>query len=102
MASKDHRPELGSRGVDATAIERSNQVMRQLVDVGIRVGGYSLGRKLDGAAHSPEISKQGPLGTVAQDSSSLSRMASPKVGSPTTSCECSKGGWEGRIVPRRA
>ena len=33
---------------------------------------------------------------------SLSRMASPKVGSPTTSCQCSTGTWLASSVPRRA
>ena len=31
-----------------------------------------------------------------------SRMASPKVGSPTTSCQCSTGTWLASSVPRRA
>ena len=29
-------------------------------------------------------------------------MASPKVGSPTTSCQCSTGIWLASSVPRRA
>ncbi len=69
MTSKDHRPPRTSPGIDETAIERSNQVMRQLADVGIKAGGYSLGRKLDRYAPSREHPKQGPQGTAAQYSS---------------------------------
>ena len=66
MATKDHRPQHTSPGIDKTVIERSNQVIRQLADVGIKVGGYSLGRKLGRENPSTKIPKQGPLGTIAQ------------------------------------
>ena len=46
MATKDQRTQHASHSIDESAIERSNQVIRQLADVGIKVGGYSLGRKL--------------------------------------------------------
>ncbi len=68
MATKEHRPHPTSPIIDKTVIERSNQVMRQLADAGIKVGGYSLGRKLDRDAPSPESPKQGPLGTPTQHS----------------------------------
>jgi len=66
MASTGRPAPQPSRGIDTTAIERSNQVIRQLADVGIKVRGYSLGRKLDLDVSPPDSPKQGPLGTVAQ------------------------------------
>ena len=52
--------------VDSSAIERSIQAMRQLADVGIKVGGYSLGGKLSRDMPAPNKSpRQGPMGTVA-------------------------------------
>ena len=66
MTTKDHHSKHTSPGIDETAIERSNEVMRRLANVGIKVGGYSLGRKLGRDTASSENPKQGPLGTVAQ------------------------------------
>ena len=66
MATKDDHPQHNAPGIDETAIRRSNEVMRQLADAGIKVGGYSLGRKLDRDTPSPDSPKQGPLGTIAQ------------------------------------
>ena len=57
------RPEPPAQGlshIDESAIERSNRVMRQLAEVGIKVGGYSLGPKLDREMPVPEDAKQGP------------------------------------------
>lgn len=68
MASNNHHARHTAPGIDETAIERSNQVMRQLADAGIKVGGYSLGRKLGRDTPSTESPKQGPLGTIAQGS----------------------------------
>ena len=66
MSTEDHHPQHTLSGINETAIERSNQVMRQLADVGIRTGGYSLGRKLDSDTPSPDNPDQGPQGTVGQ------------------------------------
>lgn len=68
MATKDQRTQHASHSIDESAIERSNQVIRQLADVGIKVGGYSLGRKLGPAKPSTKGPKQGPLGIITQES----------------------------------
>ena len=66
MARKDHKHLRLSRSIDRTTIERSNQVIRQLAEAGIKVSGYSLGRKLGRNIPSRETPRQGPLGSAAQ------------------------------------
>lgn len=54
--------------IDPTAIDRSRQVIEQLADAGIKLGGYRLKPALGGATmrRSGGSAEQGPSGTQAK------------------------------------